>query len=332
MSRLNLTYACCTEAGLSDGRRKQSQDAWVVKEHVGGTQRVLLGVFDGHGEDGRGVADVVAMAMPKVVAAALETVSEAELLEPTVSASVLTHAFGECSRLLPRIGALDLCLSGSTGVVAMLDAHRLVVANLGDSKCVLGRVDSGGTGGGRGGAVAVEMTNEHTPGLVAEAARVLSCGGRIAPYTLHGRPVGSLRVWLADHNVPGLSMTRCFGDAIAASVGVSDVPEVVEYALAPGDRYLILMSDGVSQFMGSSEIVEFVHHLASKRQMRPNKVAVELVREARERWAKHHNGSADDCTCIVVFLEPLQHVGAARKGARRGRMAAARACWRWLTN
>eukprot|EP00955_Chlamydomonas_euryale_P068406 360117-Chlamydomonas_euryale.AAC.4 len=74
MSRLNLTYACCTEAGLSDGRRKQSQDAWVVKEHVGGTQRVLLGVFDGHGEDGRGVADVVAMAMPKVVAAALETV------------------------------------------------------------------------------------------------------------------------------------------------------------------------------------------------------------------------------------------------------------------
>jgi hypothetical protein len=49
-------------------------------------------------------------------------------------------------------------------------------------------------------------------------------------------PLGPPRVWLRDVNVPGLCMTRSFGDSVAASVGVSDTPEVVTHVLKPEDR------------------------------------------------------------------------------------------------
>lgn len=39
-----------------------------------------------------------------------------------------------------------------------------------------------------------------------------------------GEPIGPLRVWLKNENVPGLAMTRSFGDLVGASVGVSPVP------------------------------------------------------------------------------------------------------------
>ena len=36
--------------------------------------------------------------------------------------------------------------------------------------------------------------------------------------------MGPERVWLKDIDVPGLAMSRSFGDTIAASVGVTHIP------------------------------------------------------------------------------------------------------------
>lgn len=48
----------------------------------------------------------------------------------------MTLVFEEVSVLLKRIAALNLCLSGTTAVTALLHANHLVVANLGDSRWV----------------------------------------------------------------------------------------------------------------------------------------------------------------------------------------------------
>jgi hypothetical protein len=39
----------------------------------------------------------------------------------------------------------------------------------------------------------------------------------------NGDPIGPHRVWLKNENIPGLAMSRSFGDLVAASVGV--IPE-----------------------------------------------------------------------------------------------------------
>ena len=37
-------------------------------------------------------------------------------------------------------------------------------------------------------------------------------------------------MWLAESDTPGLSMTRAFGDAIAATVGIIAQPEIMQVA------------------------------------------------------------------------------------------------------
>ena len=50
-------------------------------------------------------------------------------------------------------------------------------------------------------------------------------GGKLESYSDEdGEPVGPLRVWIPGKNVPGLAMTRSFGDYYASTVGVISDP------------------------------------------------------------------------------------------------------------
>ncbi len=88
--------------------------------------------------------------------------------------------------------------------------------------------------------------------------------GRLEPYTIAGEKMGPVRVWLADKDTPGLSMTRAFGDIVASSVGVIAHPDVMEIPLEQGDQYLVLCSDGIYEFMSNDEIIGIVHAEAEK--------------------------------------------------------------------
>ena len=41
--------------------------------------------------------------------------------------------------------------------------------------------------------------------------------------------MGPYRIWIQDKNIPGLAMTRSFGDYVASTVGVISEPEVTCY-------------------------------------------------------------------------------------------------------
>lgn len=49
-------------------------------------------------------------------------------------------------------------------------------------------------------------------------------------------------------------MSRSFGDEVAASVGVIAEPEIMEYNLKAEDKFIILASDGVWEFISSEEV------------------------------------------------------------------------------
>ena len=44
--------------------------------------------------------------------------------------------------------------------------------------------------------------------------------------------MGPFRIWLKDQNLPGLAMTRSFGDFIASTVGVIDEPEITYHEIS----------------------------------------------------------------------------------------------------
>ena len=69
------------------------------------------------------------------------------------------------------------------------------------------------------------LTRDHKPNERDEAARVKAKGGRIQPFKDDdGEFIGPPRVWLKEDEIPGLAMTRSFGDRVAATVGVISEP------------------------------------------------------------------------------------------------------------
>ena len=59
--------------------------------------------------------------------------------------------------------------------------------------------------------------------------------------------------------MPGLAMSRSLGDTIAHSVGVSSLPEVISYQVGMADKFVVIGSDGVFEFLSNQEIIEIVY-------------------------------------------------------------------------
>ncbi len=54
-------------------------------------------------------------------------------------------------------------------------------------------------------------------------------------------------------------MARSFGDLVAASVGVSPEPEVLDFELDSDDKFIVIASDGVWEFLSNEQV--FLPHL-----------------------------------------------------------------------
>ena len=49
-------------------------------------------------------------------------------------------------------------------------------------------------------------------------------------------------------------MSRSIGDLVASSVGVSPEPEFYEYDMSEDDKFIVLASDGVWEFLSNEDV------------------------------------------------------------------------------
>jgi serine/threonine protein phosphatase PrpC len=77
-------------------------------------------------------------------------------------------------------------------------------------------------------------------------------------------------------------MTRSFGDAVAARVGVNAEPEMSEVELTKEDKVLVLASDGVWEFLKNEDVAKIIYPFYVKKNAEG--AAESLVREAHKRW------------------------------------------------
>jgi serine/threonine protein phosphatase PrpC len=134
--------------------------------------------------------------------------------------------------------------SGSTIVTVMVNGNKLVSANSGDSRAVIGSLKDKDYSlkPEESKALCVEendrqwlaipITRDHKPDDPIEKQRILERGGRIDSYKgKFGENVGPMRVWLRKESYPGLAMSRSIGDACAHSVGVVADPGKSKFKL-----------------------------------------------------------------------------------------------------
>jgi len=270
-------------------RTKENQDSFIVVDAFGNTSdQMLFSVCDGHGPMGAHASAFVTRHLP----ASWDTKQLQK--EPFLAMNQ------GCLRTNQElsVSGIDVYVSGTTCIASYLKGNVLHVANVGDSRAVLGRMEGGGT------IRAIDLSHDQKPDRPDEMARIVASGGRVFEW-------GVPRVWLKDADMPGLAMARSFGDLAAETVGVYAEPELARVELGEQDKFAIWGSDGIWEFISSQEAVDIV---AERGSMGPQACCDALVKESTKRWNQEED-VVDDTTVIVAFFG--FGVAAASTAARR---------------
>ncbi|XP_022982395.1 probable protein phosphatase 2C 72 [Cucurbita maxima] len=266
------------------GNKGINQDAAFVYQEYGEQGRALFGVFDGHGTNGHTVSNMAKNRLPPLL---LSAMSKAETNFVGWKEAMVT-AFKVMDKEIKLQETLDCSFSGTTAVIILKQGEDLVIANLGDSRAVMGRVTDDDI-------EAVQLTTDLKPGLPDEAERIRNCNGRVL--ALQEEP-HIQRVWLPNEDAPGLAMSRAFGDFALKEHGIIALPDVSHRRLAPDDHFIVLATDGIWDVLSNNEVASIVSKAESE-----EAAAKAVVEAATEAWKRYPASKLDDCTVVCHFLQ-----------------------------
>nr|XP_057935621.1 integrin-linked kinase-associated serine/threonine phosphatase 2C [Doryrhamphus excisus] len=174
---------------------------------------------------------------------------------------------------------------GSTATCMLVLDDVVYVANLGDSRAVLCRMEAEG-----GATATLALSKEHNPTIYEERMRIQRAGGTVRD----GRVLGVLEV------------SRSIGDGQYKRCGVISTPDLRRCQLTSNDRFIILACDGLFKVFSADEAVKFVLDIfqeggADQKLMDKEEqfeaACQQLASEAVRR------GCADNVTVILVSID-----------------------------
>lgn len=252
---LDVTAALSSTCGQRGPDRME--DRSLVLPGLAGLPSIhLFAVFDGHG--GQACSEFSATYFPGALC-------RAWVNEDATPESALIHAFQDVDYAFLK-DAPTSEESGCTALATLVVNSTLFVANAGDCRCVLGRMDGS----------FVELSRDHVATDRLEKARVEARGGFVSA---NGRVQGKLMV------------SRAIGDR-AVKRYISSTPEVVTRSLSKDDDFIILASDGLWDVVCSQEAASLVRSTVRV----PDLAAKRLALKAIEL------GSDDNISVVVIFL------------------------------
>ncbi|XP_027559446.1 protein phosphatase 1G isoform X2 [Neopelma chrysocephalum] len=181
--------------------------------------------------------------------------------------------------------------SGTTAVVALIRGKQLIVANAGDSRCV---VSEGGK--------AVDMSYDHKPEDEVELARIKNAGGKV---TMDGRVNG------------GLNLSRAIGDHFykrnknlpPEEQMISALPDIKVLTINDDHDFMVIACDGIWNVMSSQEVVDFIQSKITQKDengvLRPlSSIVEELLDQCLAPDTSGDGTGCDNMTCIIISFKP----------------------------
>ncbi|XP_050777934.1 protein phosphatase 1G-like isoform X1 [Gopherus flavomarginatus] len=200
--------------------------------------------------------------------------------------------------------------SGTTAVVALIRGKQLIVANAGDSRCV---VSEGGK--------AVDMSHDHKPEDELELVRINNAGGKV---TMDGRVNGRL------------NLSRAIGDHFykrnknlpPEEQMISALPDIKVLTINEEHDFMVIACDGIWNVMSSQEVVDFIQAKISQKDengdLRPlSSIVEELLDQCLAPQASGDGIGCDNMTCIIICFNPRSTQAHTDSGKRK--LAAAEA-------
>jgi len=250
-----------------------SQDAHLVTSLPG--NRLLVAVFDGHGEQGHHIAAQVKRVFEQ------QAVGLAD--DPAGPVSGFHRVFAMCQVMLAQ--QEELCrLSGTTATVALIDLaqQKVTTAHVGDSTVIIMR-----------NGVVVFATQDHKLDMEAER-RVMAHGGVVRAVSVRGGHGSVRRVFAKNRNYPGLAMARALGDLEANRLGVLAEPEVITGLSFTSQDSLLVASDGLWDMLPREVVAAGIVSQTTD----PDAVVRSLVLDARSCYPV--GTDVDDITAVLV--------------------------------
>ena len=284
-----------THVGFDGEQDKENnQDNYFIQKNFAGHKDyIYMSVCDGHGTNGHFVSNFIKTILPIDMS---ENLKHRNILTETEKThEIIKETFIIANDKLVENPNIDSIFSGTTCVSVIYTPEKLICPNIGDSRAVLARYDPS-----KNKYIAIELTRDHKPTEPDEKQRILENDGRIQPFLEDGEFVGPERIWIKEEEVPGLAMTRSFGDRVAATVGVISEPEIKEMELNENDKFMIIASDGIWEFISSQECIDIISNFYEKNDIKG--CCQFLYDESSKRWIKEEE-VIDDTTLILVFFE-----------------------------
>ncbi|RDY06007.1 putative protein phosphatase 2C 12 [Mucuna pruriens] len=296
---LSGTRGLCS-AYSKQGSKGLNQDAATLCQGYGTEDASFCGVFDGHGRNGHIVSKIVNSRLSSLVLNQKQVHAKIDTVQKSDNKNIINHvdtveedsapnenfqewkeailgAFKVMDKEVKLQENLDCSCSGTTAVVVIRQGEDLVIANLGDSRAILGTISDG------------------------EANRIRSCNGRV--FALREEP-HIQRVWLPNENSPGLAMSRAFGDFMLKDHGIIAVPDISYRTLTANDQFIVLASDGVWDVLSNKEVSSIVWTADTEKE-----ASRAVVQAATAAWKrKFPSSKVDDCTVVCLFLHKKQQL------------------------
>ena len=252
---MNITYGVTEKVGC----RSHMEDMHAVYQDA---ERTFFAaeIYDGHG--GKEAAEITSRMLTPYFMHAWAKEFEKPLKDRRNECELLREAYLSVDAHLVETDVK----SGTTAANLYIIGDRLLVANAGDTRVIIG------TGNGFS-----LLTKDHKPDLPEERARIESLGGRVISY---GVP-----------RVEGiLAMSRALGDT-GLKPYVTSEPRIVEGYPGEENDYAVLACDGVWDALTPDEVIEIVRTVVD-----PRAASEEISKMALNR------GSTDNITVIVLDL------------------------------
>ncbi|XP_010941349.1 probable protein phosphatase 2C 60 isoform X1 [Elaeis guineensis] len=281
-----------------------------------GPYGTFIGIYDGHGgpETSRYINDHLFHHLKRFT-------SE----QQSMSADVIRKAYQATEEgffslvtkqwpMKPQIAAVGSCC-----LVGVICGSMLYIANVGDSRVVLGRLVKA-----TGEVLAVQLSSEHNAGIESVRQELQSLHPddsrivvlkhnvwRVKGLIQVSRSIGDVYLKKAEFNREPLYAKFRLREPFKKPI-LSSEPSISVQPLQPHDQFLIFASDGLWEHLSNQEAVDIVHNNPCSGSAR-RLVKAALHEAARKREMRYSDLKKidrgirrhfhDDITVIVVFLD-----------------------------